>query len=471
MEQIDLVLAGAAQQARLVREKVVSARELVEATLRQIDALDPALNAYRVVLAETALEQAKQFDSLPRPTSTMALIGVPVAIKDDTDVAGEITAWGSSAYGPPKEHDAEVVARLRRAGAIIVGKTNVSELTAWPWTSSKSWDVTRNPWDVTRTPGGSSGGSAAAAATGMCGVALGSDGAGSVRYPAALTGLVGFKPQRGRIPLGSQHADGWQGLLAYGSLSRTVVDAALFLDATSDPSMHRRSVEMLDSPAERLRIAVSFGAPPGSMIRVSAERRAAVEEMAELLRSLGHQVIEREITYTRRAMRNATVRYFAGVHDDVASVEQPERLERTTRRLARLGGIIPGFVVARSRRTETELAASINEIFDHADVVLTPIAATAPPLISGTTNLGVVRSLLASNNGAWAMPWNAIGQPSITVPAGLDANGLPLSVQLCGRRDDDETLLRVALQIESARPWAHLRPPCVTEAVAGGLPI
>ena len=459
MDPIDLCLAGATEQARLVRERVVSVRELIDATLRRIEALNPRLNAYRIVLAEMALRQAKDIDAQPRRRLVLPLLGVPVAIKDDTDVAGEITAWGTNAYGLPREDDAEVVTRLRRAGAIIIGKTNVSELTAWPWTASSTWGITRNPWDPDRTPGGSSGGSATAAATGMCGVALGSDGGGSVRYPAALTGLVGFKPQRDRIPLGVQHADGWHGLLAYGSLSRTVTDAALFLDATSNPLQHSRLVDDVDVPLPPLRIAVSFDPPPGSVIRLTTDRRTAVERMAELLRGLGHHVTEREITYTRLAMRNTTIRYLAGVHHDAAMMEHPERLERTTRRLARLGALVPPFAIARSRRAESDLAASINRVFEHADVVLTPIAGGPPPRIADTDRHGVVRSLLASNNGAWAMPWNAIGQPAAAVPAGLDTNGLPLAVQLCGRPNDDSTVLRLARQIEAAQPWAHLRPP------------
>jgi amidase len=459
MDPIGLCLAGAARQAQLVRDRVVSARELVEATLHRIESLDPRLNAYRTVFADRALQQANDIDRGARDPAGLTLLGVPIAIKDDTDVAGEVTAWGTDAAGPPAAGDAEVVTRLRNAGAIIIGKTNVPELTAWPWTSSPTWGITRNPWDAERTPGGSSGGSAAAAATGMCGVALGSDGGGSVRYPAALTGLFGFKPQRDRIPLGVQHADGWNGLLAYGSLSRTVADAALFLDATSDSSAARGFVTGLDASWHpRLRVAVSFEPPPGSMATLVADRRHAVEAIADLLRELGHDVFEREITYTRLAMRNTTVRYLAGVHHDATTVAHPERLGRSTRRLARIGALIPQAVIARSRRAEHGLAASMNQIFDDADIVLTPIAGSPPPLLNDIRHRGVIRSLLASNNGAWAMPWNAIGQPAASVPAGLDAQGLPLAIQLCGRPNDDSTVLRLAHQIEVARPWAHLRP-------------
>ena len=159
---------------------------------------------------------------------------MPVAIKDDADVAGEPTCWGGSAHAGPRPVDSDVVARLREAGAIVVGKTNVPELTIWPFTETVAFGASRNPWNTQLTPGGSSGGSGAAAAAGLCGVALGSDGAGSIRIPAAFNGLFGIKPQRDRISLGPDHHDAWHGLSVYGPLARSVADAALFLDATAD---------------------------------------------------------------------------------------------------------------------------------------------------------------------------------------------------------------------------------------------
>jgi amidase len=157
-------------------------------------------------------------------------------------------------------------------------------------------------------------------------------------------------------------------------------------------------------------------------------------------------------------LRNTSVRYLAGVHHDATTISHPERLARSTQRLVRIGALIPRAAIARSRRAEHGLAASINQIFDDADIVLTPIAGSPPPRLDDIGHRGVIRSLLASNNGAWAMPWNAIGQPAASVPAGLDAHGLPLAVQFCGRPNDDSTILRLAHQIETARPWAHLRP-------------
>ena len=231
MTTIDLVTLDATEQAAKVRSRTISAWQLVEATLARIDEIDPLVNAFRIVMSEQALAEAERIDSLPdAELARLTLAGVPVAIKDDTDVAGQSTMWGSAVDRGVSESDAEVVSRLRRAGAVIIGKTNVPELTLWPWTATERWGITRNPWNPERTPGGSSGGSAAAVCTGMAALALGSDGGGSVRYPAGLTGLVGLKPQRDRVTLGPEHASGWHGLIALGPLTRSVRDAALFLD-------------------------------------------------------------------------------------------------------------------------------------------------------------------------------------------------------------------------------------------------
>ncbi len=463
MDLAGLCVAGAADQVRLVGQGDVSARELVDATLRRIDELDPVLHAYRIVLAEQALDRAAELDELPSGERG-ALHGVSVAVKDDTDVAGTTTTFGTAAHGPPQDVDAVVVARLRAAGAVIIGKTCVPEMDAWPWTSSATFGTTKNPWDLNRTPGGSSGGSAAATASGMCGVASGSDGGGSVRYPAALCGLFGLKPQRGRIPRDvTSVGAGWHGLVADGPLARHVADAAVFLDATGDDAPPGGFHRALSEPVPALRVAVSFDPPPGSLVRLSSERRAAVERTAELLTSLGHHVFRRELLSGRRTMADMSVRYLAGVRHDVAELPHPGRLELRTRRLARLGHLIPLRTVLAARRREVHTAAMINEIFDHADVALTPIAADAPPLLRDLPGDGLLRSLRASNHGAWAMPWNVIGQPAATVPVGLDHAGLPLAVQLCGRPNDELTLLRLAHQIERAQPTPKTTPSAIAD--------
>jgi amidase len=456
MDATDLCFAGAAEQARLVAAGEVSARELVEASLERIWQTDPDLNAFRVVLAHRALTEADQADARRGAGDRRPLLGVPVAIKDDADVAGEVTAWGSLSHGGPKERDSDVVRALRGAGAIVIGKTHVPELTIFPFTESLAFGATRNPWSLDHTPGGSSGGTGAAVAAGMVGVGLGSDGGGSVRIPAAFCGLFGIKPQRDRISLGPKR-EVWHGLSVFGPLARRVVDAALFLEVAAG------SGDFVAAAARepgRLRVAVSTKVPPGALARLGSEQREAVEATAELLRSLGHEVAEREIDYGPTAWLNVTVRYLRGIHDDARGVEHPERLEPRTKAMARLGALVPAGQLARARAAEEAVAARVNAIFDHADVVLTPGPAGAPFRVGQLHGRG---ALLTLNRVVAKVPYygvfNATGQPAASVPAGFDAAGLPLAVQLVGRPGDEATLLSLAAQIEQARPWAHERPP------------
>ncbi|HEV7753134.1 MAG TPA: amidase family protein, partial [Baekduia sp.] len=231
-EADDLAFAGLQQQAALVATGAVSSADLVDVALARIDAAQPTLNAFRCVRADAARAEAAEADRRRAAGDTRPLLGVPVAIKDDMDLAGETTAFGCSGDFPGKEADGEVARRLRAAGAVIVGKTTSPEFGQWPITESEASGATRNPWSLDHTPGGSSGGSAAAVAAGLVPAAMGSDGAGSVRIPAAWTHLVGIKPQRGRVSTWPD-AESFNGLTCCGPLARTVGDAALLLDAVA----------------------------------------------------------------------------------------------------------------------------------------------------------------------------------------------------------------------------------------------
>ena len=457
MDATDLAFAGAAEQARLIAAGDVSSRELVQTYLDRIARLDPQLNAWRIVFAERALAEADQADARHGAGGERALLGVPIAIKDDVDVGGEVTAWGTSAHGGPAAQDAEVVRRLRSAGAIVLGKTNVPEMTIWPFTETITFGATRNPWDLERTPGGSSGGTGAAVASGMVGLGLGSDGLGSIRIPSSWCGLFGLKPQRDRVPL-APHDDAWHGLSVNGPIARSVADAALFLDATADTGGFAAAAAR--EPG-KLRIAISTKLAPGQLARIAPDVRAAVERTAELLRSLGHDVFERDPHLPASLMPHLLARYFRGIHDDIEdAMPHPQRLERRTRGMARLGAAIPTSVLAKQRAAEAGIAAQINTIFEHADVLLTPGCATPPSRIGQYHGRGALWTL---NGVAPRVPffgwWNGTGQPACVVPAGLDRDGLPVGVQLVGRPDDEATLLSLSAQLEAARPWADRRPP------------
>src|SRR3954452_44119 len=461
MDATDLAFSGAAHQARLIAAGEVSAREVVEAALRRIERLDPALTAFRVVLSERAVAEAQQADARRRAGEARHLLGVPVAIKDDTEVAGVPTARGTAASDlTPRDRDAEVVRRLRAAGVVVVGKTNVPELMMWPFCESVSFGATRNPWALDRTPGGSSGGSGAAVAAGLCGLALGTDGAGSVRIPAAFCGVFGLKPTRGRVPVDPGLSAGWHGLNVAGPLARTVADAALFLDAVAGDVPEGGFAAAAARAPGRLRVALSTNMPPGTVARLGAEQRAAVAETAALVRSLGHEVVERDVDYGAASAVHVLGRYLRGIHDEGAAFAHPERLEPRTRAMIRRGGLVPRAALARARAAEARLAARIGAVFATADVLLVPGPSGPPFRIGRLAGRGASATL---NAAAAKVPYygifNATGHPACSVPAGFDRDGLPLAVQLAGRPHDEATLLSLAAQIEQARPWADRRPP------------
>jgi amidase len=467
MDALDLAYAGIARQAQLISAGEVSSRELVDLYLERIARHNPNLNAFRLVFEERARLEADQADARRGAGGARPLLGVPIAVKDDIDVAGEPTAYGTNATEGAAPADAEVVRRLREAGAVIIGKTNVPELTQWPFTETATFGATRNPWDRQRTPGGSSGGSASAVAAGLVGAALGSDGAGSIRIPAAWCGLFGLKPQRGRVSM-APRVRSWYGLSVNGVLARRVADTALFHDVASgaiesdaDRAPAPRvpfSVSASTQPG-RLKVAFSTRIPPGVISSLDGGAARALQETVELLRSLGHEVLERDPDYGAGAMAAVTVRYLRGIHDDAHSLAHPERLERRTRGMATLGGLIPSAVLERALAGEEQLARRLGAVFEDHDVLVTPATAKPPLRVGQLEGRGAIWTL---NSIAGRVPyngvWNVTGQPAASVPAGFGSDGLPRAVQIVGRPNDEATLLSLAAQIEAERPWAQQRP-------------
>jgi amidase len=461
----DLAFAGLAEQAELVRRGEVSSRELTELSLSRIERLDPQLNAFRVVLAERAIEEAERADGRRAGGGEGPLLGVPIAVKDNVDVAGEVTTHGTGAHEGAAIDDSHVVRRLREAGAVIVGKTNLPELAIWPFTESETWGVTRNPWDPSRSPGGSSGGSAAAVAAGMVAVAHASDGGGSIRIPAACCGLFGLKAQRGRVSL-MPDAEHWYGLSVFGCLSRTVLDSALFYDvvrghvegdAHTAPEPRSSFTEAARTAPGKLRIA--FSTKPIQPGPVAGEVRKAVHDTAELLRSLGHEVVERDPSWGFQ-LPAFLPRYLAGIRDDVARMPHPERLEQRTRRLASFGERLRRRPLRRALAAERKHAQRLGEVFAEFDVLMTPAMARLPVEAGRWHGKGTVATVNGiSRYVPFTSPWNVTGQPAAAVPAGFSAEGLPLSVQLVGRPADETTLLSLSAQLEAERPWSDRRPP------------
>jgi amidase len=451
VDPTDLAFAGLARQAELIRAGEVSARELTELHLTRIERLDPLLRAFRVVLDAEALAEADAADAR-RGDHAPPLNGVPIAIKDDTDIAGVVTARGSLAHGGPASADAEVVRRLRAAGAVIVGKTHVPELEAMAATESVAFGATRNPWDPALTCGGSSGGSAVAVAAGLVAAAFGTDGAGSIRIPAACCGIFGLKPQRGRVPI-----DHWLGMTVGGALTRGVIDSALFLDAVKEPAMV--FADAARRAPGKLRIAYSLSSPRGATGRADEEQRSAVERTAERLRDLGHDVEQRDPDYGGSAL-NVITRYLEGIAADAAEMPHPERLARHTRGLASLGSKIPSFVRQRAHAQEAGDRERIDALLSDFDVLMTPVLTRRPPQIGEWMGLPAPVMLNGMVNFVPHLGlYNHTGHPAAAVPTEIAPDGFPVSVQLVGRTDDEPTLLSLSGQLETATGWLERRPP------------
>ncbi|MEW2048184.1 amidase [Streptomyces sp. NPDC005476] len=467
--------AGLTATARALTEGEVSSRALVERTLARIEASQGTLNAFRIVRSEAALAEADAADRQLAAGKRGPLLGVPVAVKDDMDVAGEPTAFGCQGTHPAVTEDGEAVRRLRAAGAVIVGKTNTCELGQWPFTEGPAFGATRNPWSTEHTPGGSSGGSAAAVAAGLVPAALGSDGAGSVRIPASWTHLVGIKPQRGRVSTWPR-GESFHGITVNGTLARTVADAALLLDAASGNHAHDpHRPPAVDASAAagrdpgRLRIALSLK-PPFTAVpaRLHPEVRARVLELAERLASSGHTVEEADPPYGQIGL-TFVPRATAGLAERVAEAPFPTLLDRRTRGSARLGRLLGGVPLRAARRAEAVLHRRIGGFFETYDVILAPTTAAPPPRIGAMLHLSgfaTDRAMIAACPYAW--PWNVLGWPGVNVPAGFTPEGLPVGAQLLGPANSEPLLISLAAQLEAELRW-HERWPreAVADAPAG----
>jgi amidase len=466
---------GLAEQARSLAAGEVTSRQLVEASLAALARTEPTINAFRRVRGEAALAESDAADLRLAAGGRAPLLGVPVAIKDDLDLAGEPTAYGCQGDFPIREADSEAIRRLRAAGAVIVGKTNTPEFGQWPFTEGPAFGATRNPWNPAYSPGGSSGGSAAAVAAGVVAAALGSDGAGSVRIPAAWTNLVGIKPQRGRVSSWPD-PEAFNGLTCIGTLARRVVDAALLLDAVRGnrpgdahwpPAPAESYVEAATRSPERLRIAVSTRAPLGIVgTRADPEIRRAVDRLAERLAGLGHRVEAAEphygligLTFVPRSTAALT-----GWRDRVVD---PSLLDARTEHNLRLGARLDGPVLKLARALEGRLQRRIGTIFASYDVLLLPTTAgLATPIgaYDGLSGWETDQAMARRCPYAWA--WNVLGWPGINVPAGLTGTGLPMGAQLLGPACSESRLISLAAELEDAERWHERRPPAVAVPAA-----
>ncbi|MEU5638851.1 amidase [Streptomyces milbemycinicus] len=479
---------GLSEQVRALAGGEVSSRALVERALDRIAGTQGTLNAFRRVRAEAALREADDADRLLAAGRRLPLLGVPIAVKDDTDVAGEPTAFGCCGEFPPKTEDSEVVRRLRAAGAVIVGKTNTPELGQWPFTEGPAFGVTRNPWNPDYTPGGSSGGAAAAVAAGLVPAALGSDGAGSVRIPAAWSHLIGIKPQRGRISTWP-YAEAFNGITCNGPLARTVEDAALLLHAATGNrpgDLHQPPpVDVLSAVRRdpgRLRIALSLKPPfTGTHKHLDPVVRAAVLRLAERLAALGHEVVAAEPRYGAGVGLSFLPRAMVGLWEWSGHVPDRALLDVRTLTAVRHGRLLGGRPLRLARAAEEPLRRRVGAIFSRDgdrdgdghgfDVVLSPTTATPPLRIGALAELNswhTDRATIAACPYAW--PWNVLGWPAVNVPAGFvgEDGTLPLGAQLLGPANSEPRLISLAAQLEADQRWYERWPAGAPGAGPGG---
>jgi amidase len=371
-----------------------------------------------------------------------------------------VTAFGTVANTTPATADCEVVARLRTAGAIIVGTTRMPELGQWPHTESAHGGITRNPWDAARTAGGSSGGSAVAVASGMVPIALGSDGGGSIRIPAACCGVYGLKPSRGRVSSAPRPAM-WSGLATIGPIARTVLDAAIMGDVIRGNTPQDRYTlgdpEMSFVAAARtepglLRIGwlthLGRGAPA-----VAAEHVRAVHATARLLADLGHHVSQ--ITTPLPEPGPVFLPHLlAGVREAADSVEHFERLEPSTRATYRFGKWVTPRVLRLAMRARERMASRVDALFDQFDVLLEPTLAQRPPYAGALRSGGAAAHLMSARPmAAFTSLWNITGNPAAALPVGVADDGMPVSVQLVGRVGAEVTVFGLSAQLEHERPF------------------
>jgi amidase len=459
-------MRGVVETVRLTTTGEASAREVLEESIARIDELNPRLNAFTRILAEQARAEAGERDAtLARGEAPGPLHGVPVAIKEEIDVAGCVTTYGGRANTTPAAADSEVVRRLRAAGAVVVGKTAMPEFGSFPFTESEHTGYTLNPWDESRSPGGSSGGTAVAVATGMVPVGLGGDAGGSIRVPSAFTGVYGLKPQRGRVTTAPQpHL--WWALGVVGPLARSVADSALVYDVVRGnlpTDLYRAGGDESFASAAarepgRLRVGWSLKVPSVG-VRLDPVHAQAVRDTAALLTELGHDVAEVDVRYPDPTAAFVP-QFLAGVRTEADQVDHFDRLERRTRETYRLGSwVTPRVRDAALRQTEA-YSRRLNRVFDDVDVLLTPVTAHRPPKLGIVMGKGTVRSSLASlPTVTYMVPWNLAGNPAASVPTGIGADGLPVAVQLVGRTDDEPTVLSLSAQLERARPFPRWAGP------------
>jgi Asp-tRNA(Asn)/Glu-tRNA(Gln) amidotransferase A subunit family amidase len=459
--------------AASVRAGEISPVELVEASLDAIARGDPALNAFTVVLADEARAQASAAEAAVARGERAPLLGVPVTIKDHIWMAGAPATNGSLAYRDfVPAVDCEAVARLRAAGAVIVGKTNNPEFCYRGTTDNRVFGLTRNPWNLSRTPGGSSGGAGASVAAGMAPIALGTDGGGSVRIPASFCGVVGHKPTFGLVPK-EPGFKGWKTLSVDGPITRTVRDAALALSVLAGPSTAddmtypvpaqdyvAAATQERDLSALRVAYSVDMGFAP-----VDPDIRGAFASALQTLASLGCELVEAHpATPNPVAMWNLIACCEGYASEGPLLVAWESQMSEGTADIIRAGRDLAGWEYVDALHARAAYTRVWSEFFTAHDLLVSPcmqLEAFGVDIVSPGSIDGVPLDPFFDDWCTLVLAANLTGQPAISLPMGFGDDGLPAGLQIIGRRFDDATVLILAAAFERAAPWNDHRPPAV----------
>jgi amidase len=469
----DLCFTPAVELAKLYRTRKVSPLEVMQAVLARIDAVNPAVNAIVTLTRDAALREARRATASLRRGSTLPpLFGVPVGIKDVTPTKGIRTTFGSKLFeSHVPDEDALVVQRLRAAGAIVIGKTNTPEFAFGPNTVNTVFGATRNPWNLALTAGGSSGGSAAALATGMCPLAEGTDLGGSLRGPASYCGVVGFRTTPGLIPR-YPSVLAWDTYSVEGPMARTVADAALMLSAMAgvderaplsyevDTRDFARAVRAPSVKGWRIACAPDLG----GLMTIDDEVRAVFERAAAVFRAAGARVEKSgpdfgEVPEIVRLTRGLLmVARHADKLAEHRAILQPGLVENTEQGLA-----LTAVEVARGELLRTRLWQRVSEFLSERDLLITPTSATPPFPVDQphATEINGRPIGKAMQRSYLTYAFSVLGLPAISIPCGFTKGGLPVGLQIVGKRRGEAAVLRAAAAFEAAQPWAPHVPPIV----------
>jgi aspartyl-tRNA(Asn)/glutamyl-tRNA(Gln) amidotransferase subunit A len=465
----NLVYLSALDLGTLLRKRQVSATEITQIMLARIETLDAKTNAYITVMAEEALSAARRCDAeLAAGEDRGPLHGIPVAVKDIYDTAGTRTTAGSKILADcVPERDATSVARLRNAGAVIIGKTNLNEFACGVTSTNAHYGDVLNPWDLSRTPGGSSGGSAAAVAAGLCTMATGTDTGGSIRIPAALCGIVGLKPSFGRISCHGIMPLSWEQDHP-GPMARTVRDAALMLSAmagwdAADPVTAQVPVPnyaaALEGGVNGWRIGLDR---QYALQGISSEVRDAFEQALETMVTLGAEIVDVQVPGLEDGISAGLVIWnaeAAAVHEEWLQTRPEDYDPRIGRRLGN-GFSVTGIDYARAQRARRRLVRTLQLLFEDMDLLATPMCAIgAPPQGVGQVVVGGQEFDVLPALTRYSRVFNLTGLPAVSVPCGFTGEGLPIGLQLVGPSFGESAVLRAAHVFEQAvaSPWQ--RPP------------